>query len=428
MTPFQLSVLEDRSASNAGGAIIRISGVRRAQTGWGVTLQRETDGAFLGRAGWEAAPRRLEPKAVHRNATVDLLIPPDLARHVAPGTRLRVEVFPIEASGVLSWPRLGRGPSLGRPADAIVLPGPGRRAPAEETRRAPQFAPPSSGKRPRGPVLAAVQEQPARPALRAVAGAPAGGAAVALRAVEAEEEDAPAPRLVHDRPEPRAAGLTAPVEDSPKPSRRGEGEAEPSGRGARAHRLPWTITGINLGLMACLGIVSFVIVTGAWDPMASDPAEPEVIAEAAPEADARPDPRLDALAALVAADSGPVDEARVTLQQDEDPAQILAHGRAFLQAGESDAARALIEYAAIRGDGAARRMLGRALDPLHFNAEGGLAAAPDPGRAVDWYLQAREAGDLAANADIANLREWLESAAANGNAEAQGALALFFGA
>jgi hypothetical protein len=70
---------------------------------------------------------------------------------------------------------------------------------------------------------------------------------------------------------------------------------------------------------------------------------------------------------------------------------LLQVGERMLQQGDIAAARVALRHAAEAGSAKAARALGMSFDPS-FLRRGGIAEAPDPAQAEEWYARARKLG------------------------------------
>ncbi len=90
----------------------------------------------------------------------------------------------------------------------------------------------------------------------------------------------------------------------------------------------------------------------------------------------------------------------------------------FRAEGRSADAQLLYFFAARGGHGPAAFDLASSYDPNH-QGESSLMNEPDPFQAYRWYQRARDAGEVAAEQRLAELRGWAEQAAGAGDAEAE---------
>lgn len=468
MSAVQISVVDDLNAPGDGYAIVRLVGVpRQSDDRVGITVEQTSTGPeFLGPNGWQAEPCELAADNVIRRGNVlDLLIGPAITDHLLAGTRLRLSIDALGLAEELTWPRLA---GAGRPLAAAesvepdmtprTAPGPlaapsdpraqqqsGLRAePRSEgdgKRREPRLGRPPD--RPRS--LAAVRPTADRPARatdrrtarpvatrRAPAGrppsSPTGGQTADTGSMPWEWSDQSAAQQAEVQQPPQTA-----VEDEDTKSQRA-GRKRPVAGGIP---LPWKIVGINLVVLIVLGAVGYAMVFNGWDPvrMLTGDSGDQVVAdregpsiEALPriaEEDGAAIIRQRALDALAVAITGPVGEARTAIEQNTDAQQIFDLAATFQNEGDPATALRLFEYAAVEGNGAAERAIGRMADPVHFEIGSTAFTRPNAELAVDHYRRALALGDTAASADLDALQGWLQRAAAAGDQEAQNALLLF---
>ncbi|TCO79688.1 hypothetical protein EV699_11874 [Plasticicumulans lactativorans] len=89
------------------------------------------------------------------------------------------------------------------------------------------------------------------------------------------------------------------------------------------------------------------------------------------------------------------------------PTDLLDNARRAFGLGDVAAARLYLEAAAAQGDGAAMLELAASYDPVRLGERGPGGIEPEPLRAAEWYLKARQAGLADADAGLAALRDWL---------------------
>ncbi len=196
------------------------------------------------------------------------------------------------------------------------------------------------------------------------------------------------------RPTPRAEPLPPPRPIDPPPIRAPEAPQP-------ASRLPLVL--LALLLLAGAGAAAWWF----W------PAPAVVATPSAPAAPAAPpaDPTATATPAEIAAMNLP-------------PARVLEIGQAR-QATRPQDALLLIELAADAGHAPAISALARLYDPATFTP-GGALSMPNPTKAAELWRAAERAGDTAAAAPRAILRDRLETAARGGDTVAQLALRDFW--
>lgn len=200
------------------------------------------------------------------------------------------------------------------------------------------------------------------------------------------------------RPAPRAEPLPPPRPVDPPPIRPPEAPAQPS-------RLPLIL--LALLLLAGGGGAAWWFWPAARDRQVALPATP-----ASPATPATPaDPTANATPAEIAAMNLP-------------PARVLEIGQAR-QATRPQDALLLIELAADAGHAPAISALARLYDPATFTP-GGALSMPNPSKAAELWRNAERAGDTAAAAPRAILRDRLETAAQGGDTVAQRALRDFW--
>lgn len=101
-----------------------------------------------------------------------------------------------------------------------------------------------------------------------------------------------------------------------------------------------------------------------------------------------------------------------------DPQAAYDEAVKLAKAGQAEDAYLLDFYAARLGHADAAFTLAEQADPAHWQP-GGTLKAPAPEQALRWYRAAAEAGHPDAAKRIDALREWAQSAAARGDAQAQ---------
>jgi outer membrane biosynthesis protein TonB len=233
------------------------------------------------------------------------------------------------------------------------------------------------------------------------------------RRVPGRVEPPPAPKPVDSdetvvvRPPPRAepprpAQPPRPLE--PPPIRPPEAPSQPS-------RLPLIL--LALLLLAGGGAAAWWF----WPA----PGERQVALPAAPATPATPaTPAAPATPADPTANATPAEIAAMNLP----PARVLEIGQAR-QATRPQDALLLIELAADGGHAPAISALARLYDPATFTP-GGALSMPNPSKAAELWRAAERAGDSAAAAPRAILRDRLETAAQGGDTVAQRALRDFW--
>ncbi|HUF74009.1 MAG TPA: hypothetical protein VMR74_14055 [Gammaproteobacteria bacterium] len=93
--------------------------------------------------------------------------------------------------------------------------------------------------------------------------------------------------------------------------------------------------------------------------------------------------------------------------------------RELQSAGQLDDAQVLFFFGARRGHARSAFVYAEMNDPNHHSAETSLLAEPDAFQAFRWYSAALEGGIDTAADRLDTLREWAETAAAAGDAEAE---------
>jgi len=203
--------------------------------------------------------------------------------------------------------------------------------------------------------------------------------------------------------------------------------AAPASRGG-----PWKL----IALVAVLTVVAIILVPGreTTPPQALDktadgtptPAAPSLLPTPPTETSvtvAEPLPPLEPLPAGAPEDQGPGAAARRLIaelrgQRPPDLERAFTAAGEHQQAGRLEDAYLLYFYAAREGHGQAAMMLGQQADPASFRADG-LFDNADPLQAHKWYTKARDAGIAEAYEALATLRSNIETAAQNGDLEAQ---------
>lgn len=161
-------------------------------------------------------------------------------------------------------------------------------------------------------------------------------------------------------------------------------------------------------------VVAAVIIVAAaavflFYPRGTQPPESGAPSSSAPPATAeeRGDTARDVIAELRAASDPP------------DYAAAFERGQEFQNDGRLADAQLMYFFAARGGDANAAFALGTMNDPNHFSAETSLMQKPDPFQAYKWYVQARDAGNGAADERLTALHDWAEQQAGTGNADAE---------
>jgi hypothetical protein len=93
--------------------------------------------------------------------------------------------------------------------------------------------------------------------------------------------------------------------------------------------------------------------------------------------------------------------------------------RELQSAGQLDDAQVLLFFGARRGHARSAYAYAELNDPNHHSAETSLLAEPDAFQAFRWYTAALDGGIDTAAARLDALREWADTAAAAGDAEAE---------
>jgi len=171
-----------------------------------------------------------------------------------------------------------------------------------------------------------------------------------------------------------------------------------------------------LALYAGMGLVALMLVAaGAWWQLRDTPAPPApqpVPAPLQPPAAIWPDGTDDL-------------SLRDVVGRAADGSAIFAVAQRRQAAGRHDDALVLLEEAAVRGHAPSMTALGRLYDPIGF-VPGRPFSSPDPRAAARQYGEAERAGDAAATALRAALRNWLQQQADAGNATAATTLREFW--
>jgi TPR repeat protein len=115
-------------------------------------------------------------------------------------------------------------------------------------------------------------------------------------------------------------------------------------------------------------------------------------------------------------ESMPVDSADEGAMNNE---QAYARAQAFQAEGKLADAQLLYFFAARGGYAPAAFDLATFYDPNHFAKETSLMNDPDPFQAYKWYKKSLELGLEGAEARLAALRAWTETAAEQGNMKAE---------
>jgi len=228
-------------------------------------------------------------------------------------------------------------------------------------------------------------------------------------------------------PPPPAPPFEPPPEPPPAPELRAEREplppAEPEGGG----RARWMIAAVIVLLLAGAGYFAY---TNYIEP------PQETVASATPSAAPAAEPAPPAAAPTPAVPKKSVrDTVAEYLATNPAPDAMLAKGKEFAQAGETNAAFLVWRHAAEAGNVPAQVQLASFYDPLETPPRAGFT--PDGARAADWYERAALAGNAEAQrkfglllakggaglaADQGRAKAWLQQAAAQNDAEAKKAL------
>ncbi len=102
-----------------------------------------------------------------------------------------------------------------------------------------------------------------------------------------------------------------------------------------------------------------------------------------------------------------------------DYAEAVARAEQFHQEGRLADAQLLYFFAARGGNAAAAFALATMNDPNHHSSATSLLPEPDAFQAYKWYSTARDGGMSEAAARLDALHAWAETAAANGDADAE---------
>lgn len=467
-----ITILEDSSVPGGGYAVIRVAGVRTEPSDLSFFIRRiGYDQANLGYNGWQGPEERLEPfDSQFQPGTLELMIGPEVVDAVDVGTAIEIEVPGLGLLETLYWPDItpsvmgGAGPQGRRvafaerpePAEPRTMTPPTMQA-AQAT---PQPPPPLPGPPSPGP-LPIDDDWDADPSPRS--GRP------------------PPPPPPEDEPtvvlgEADLSGFRElgeePRREEPKDSGRDGGKT-----GRKSGLAPALIAaGVVLVLLGVGAVTYFMFgedlglrsPTIAEDTPPSPPSPPDTDQALAPPADPpaanplapteppAPEPTLlpppapapepipqlpdPATAPPPAPRAGdpPTEVAlqprprqpqtpphafvRSIAQADPTPQTLYDLGGYHLGEGDDDVALLLFQQAERQGYGPAITAIGRMYDPVHFAPDVSAFNNANPERAIEYYQEARDAGDAAADTALADLRDWLETEAADGDPTAQGLL------
>ncbi|NBC34363.1 MAG: hypothetical protein GVY13_16925 [Alphaproteobacteria bacterium] len=439
-----IQVLEDSSVPGGGYAIIRVAGVRTQPADLSFYIRRiGYDQANLGYSGWQGPEERLEAfDSAFQPGTLDLMIGPELVDAIDVGTAIEIELPGLGLQQTLYWPDIT--PSVMGGAGA------GRRVAFTGRQAAPS---------PRG------QTPPPQPAAPPQAEPDADATMVGGRPMPP-----PPPPPPEDEPtvilgEDEVSGFG---ERDDRFDFGADDEEEPPGAADRAGRdkgrkpqLPLNPALLIAGIVALVlvlgGLVYFVLgeslglrdvqVAEEDEPPAPDLPAVEEASVPPPEQPQRPDTGSEpAVTPPPPPPDIPTEDTRrpaeppteVAMQRqprqpqtppttfvrsivrgDPAPSELYELAQYHLQQSDVDVALLLLEQAEIQGYGPAMTAIGRMYDPVHFAPSRSAFTHANPERAIQYYRDAQQAGDSAADEALAELRDWLEVRAADGDPTAE---------
>ena len=161
------------------------------------------------------------------------------------------------------------------------------------------------------------------------------------------------------------------------------------------------------------GILATVFGNRGEDPPA--PRAPEVVDVSAP-------PPVPSGPPLRDSRERPVDFVSQYLRSGPTPQAAYTEANRHLEAGDAEVALLMFEHGADQGHGPSIIAIGRMYDPVHFAPSLSAFTHANPVRAAERYTEAASQGSPEAAQALADLRGWLEDAAAGGDQEAQAAL------
>lgn len=251
------------------------------------------------------------------------------------------------------------------------------------------------------PAAAEAAPAAAAPAAAAATAAPASVTVLTAPARGQQGSDIPLQITLRDAARPEALLLV--VGGLPMDASLSVGERDDKGR--------WLLPADRLeGLTlraATSGSMTLLIRARPRGPGA-DPGGPDAALEVAvlpPPPPPAPAPTADLVGAPPAPSAPPPPAA--TAEVKPAPADLLDNARRAFGLGDVAAARLYLEAAAAQGDGAAMLELAASYDPVRLGERGPGGIEPEPLRAAEWYLKARQAGLADADAGLAALRDWL---------------------
>lgn len=407
------------------------------------------DDDHLGPRGWQGPECLLSPLAVEAgNGALVVRLGPAIVDHIDPHTPVEIAIPALDTRATVHWPEIAPATDSGasgmrvgvalrnpppsppaRPAppapptarpqdpdDTVTIPRPAQPAqppPPETPATAPPVPLPSIPLAPITPQTAA-GSGPATPPASAVI-APAVTAPIPAEPVTTAP---PPPNTAAGVPGETAGGRTGPPPDEVPPD---DGRTKPPGP-------RWPILAAAAALAAVVVVaVLYALGTIGGDGETSGPTTAEAPAPAPSPAPApAPAPAPPAPGPTAAATPppptpmlSPIERAKEVMARTTDAKAIYDEAMTMLRSGDADTAFLLFEQAELRDYGPASTAIGAMRDPSRFDRRASAFDKPNPRRALDDYRRARDRGDPAAEEAIAKLRQWLETAASRGDAEAR---------
>lgn len=182
----------------------------------------------------------------------------------------------------------------------------------------------------------------------------------------------------------------------------------------RPHRKPWPII---VAVLAITGIAIWLVPGEKQSEIADIPLPSGQRSPATAESPALP----QTATATATATEGSAARALIAgIKKDGTPlSELVAKAQEMQAKGEITDAYLLYFYAARKGDASAALALGKQADPGYFSAGRSPLDKPDMEQAHKWYSVAKSAGNPEAAKLLAELRQLVESAASDGDPQAQ---------
>lgn len=432
-----IEVLEDSSVPGGGYAVIRVHGVRTEPNDLSFYIRRiGYDQASLGHNGWQGPEERLEAfDSAFQPGTLDLMIGPEIVDSIDVGTAIEIELPGLHLQETLYWPDITPSVMGGT--------GGGRRVAFAERQAAP--AP-----RPQAPPPRIPEDDPdadstmigARPGPPPPPPPPEEEPTVILGADEGAGFAEPDDRFDFGQDE----------KDEPS-GQAGRGSGDRKKRPGLPMNPALLAAGI-LALLLVLGGLGYFLLGETLGLRETQVAEDDGTAAPQPEGEpaARPPPEEPGTDQAVVPppppELAPPDTAtrerppeppteiamqrqprqpqtppttfvRSIVRADPAAAELFELAQYHLNEGDVDVALLLLEQAELQGHGPAMRAIGRMYDPVHFSPGRSAFTHANAERAIQYYEGASQAGDPAAAEAMAELRDWLEVQAADGEPAAE---------